>query len=116
MKTRLLPGIIVLLTLTTGLFAGKRDALWEKVEQARDQKLPQSAIAALEPIIAGAQADKAYAEALKAIGQKIALERQIQGNKPEEQITLLLTELEKAPAEMKPAIETLLAHWYWHYF
>ena len=75
MKTRLRSGIIALFTLATSLLAGSRDVLWEKVEQARDQKLPQSAIAALEPIIAGAQADKAYAEALKAIGQKIALER-----------------------------------------
>ncbi|HEX2861264.1 MAG TPA: MG2 domain-containing protein, partial [Lacunisphaera sp.] len=98
------------------LLAAPREAQWEKVEAARDQKLPKSAIAALEPIIAGALADKAYAEAIKAIGQKIALEREIEGNKPEEQVTRILAELDRAPAEMKPALEAILAHWYWHYF
>ncbi len=116
MKLRLALSLALLLSLVTAVSAASRKAQWEKVEQARDQKLPQSAIAALEPIIAGAIADKKYAEALKAIGQKIALEREIQGNKPEEQITRLLAELDSAPAQMKPAIETLIAHWYWHYF
>ncbi len=116
MKTRFFPGIIVLLTLGTGLLAGPRGAQWEKVERARDAKLPKSAIAALEPLIAGALADKAYAEAIKALGQKIALEREIEGNKPEEQVVRIQAELEKAPAEMKPALEAALARWYWHYF
>lgn len=116
MKTRFALGLALLLACFTCLSAASRKAQWEKVEQARDQKLPQSAIAALEPIIAGAQTEGAYAEALKAIGQKIALERQIQGNKPEEQITRLLAELDKAPPAMKPAIEALVGHWYWHYF
>ena len=60
--------------------------------------------------------DKSYAEAAKAIGQKIALEGNIQGNKPEERITRLQRVIETAPAEMKPILESILAHWYWHYF
>src|SRR5262249_41877288 len=60
--------------------------------------------------------DKAYAEAAKAIGRKITLEANIQGNKPEEKITRLETELTRVPKEMVPVLNTLLAHWYWQYF
>ncbi|MDH3719374.1 MAG: MG2 domain-containing protein, partial [Planctomycetota bacterium] len=78
--------------------------------------LPKTAIEKLEPIIEGAIQDKKYAEAVKAIGKKIALEGNIQGNKPEEKITRMQAEIDKAPAEMKPVMEAILANWYWHYF
>src|SRR6266567_3388514 len=110
--------IIALLVSMTALsvVAGPRDAQWKKVEEAIKQGLPKTAITNLEPIIAAAMKDKAYAEAVKAIGQKIALEGNIQGNKPEEKITRLETEIAKAPKEMTPVLQTLLAHWYWQYF
>src|SRR5215471_5425890 len=95
--------------------SGLRAAQWQKVQDAINRGLPQTAITNLEPIIRGALKDKAYAEAVKAIGEKIALEGNIQGNKPEEKITRLQAELAKAPPEMAPVVETLLAHWYWHY-
>ncbi|HTZ19921.1 MAG TPA: hypothetical protein VMC06_03480, partial [Opitutaceae bacterium] len=116
MKTRLLCGVITLLSLSTGVLAGPRDAQWKKVDNAMNQGLPKTAIEELQPIIAGAMADHAYAEAIKAIGRKIALEANIQGNKAEEKILRLQAELDKAPAEMKPAMEAVLAHWYWQYF
>ncbi len=78
--------------------------------------LPKTAIEKLEPIVEAAIEDKAYAEAIKAIGQKIALEGNIQGNKPEEKITRMRAEIDKAPAEMRPVMEAILANWYWHYF
>lgn len=115
MKLRLVL-CFALALFAVALRAESRASLWEKVEQARSAKLPKSALAALEPIIASARADGAYAEALKAIGTKIALERQIDGNKPEEQITRLLAELEQAPPPMQPAIQALIAQWYWQYF
>src|SRR5437879_13874341 len=79
--------VIVLLFMNMvvlATFAATRDAQWKKVEEAIKQGLPKTAITNLEPIIVGAMKDKAYAEAVKAIGQKIALEGNIQGNKPEE--------------------------------
>jgi hypothetical protein len=97
-------------------FAGPRDAQWRAVQDAVSKGLPQSAITNLEPIIAAAMKEKAYAEATKAIGQKIALEGSIQGNKAEERIVRLEAEIAQAPAEMKPVLQTLLAHWYWSYF
>ncbi|MBK9991292.1 MAG: hypothetical protein IPP19_11300 [Verrucomicrobia bacterium] len=102
--------------MTTGLFGASRDEQWKLVNEAAGEGLPKTAIERLEPIIHGAVADKAYAEAVRAIGRKIALEGTIQGNKPEEKITRLEAELAKAPAAMKPAMETLLGHWYSQYF
>jgi uncharacterized protein YfaS (alpha-2-macroglobulin family) len=96
--------------------AAPRGELWRQVDEAVQQGLPKTAITNLEPIIAGALKDKAYAEATKAIAKKIALEGNIQGNKPEEKITRLETEMARAPKEMGPVLQTLLAHWYWHYF
>ena len=78
-------------------FAGTWDAQWQKVEDAIKKGLPKTAITNLEPIIQGALKEKAYAEAVKAIGEKIALEGNIQGNKPEEKITRLEAEMAKAP-------------------
>jgi uncharacterized protein YfaS (alpha-2-macroglobulin family) len=102
--------------MTIPLFGGQREAEWKRVQDAISKGLPQTAITNLEPIIAGALKDKAYAEAVKAIGQKIVLEGNIQGNKPEEKIVRLQAEIAKAPKEIVPMLDTLLAHWYWHYF
>ncbi|NQU25543.1 MAG: carboxypeptidase regulatory-like domain-containing protein, partial [Candidatus Nealsonbacteria bacterium] len=89
---------------------------WQKVQEAVDKGLPKTAIAELEPIIQRALKEKAYAEAIKAIGRKIALEGNIQGNKPEEKIVRMKAQIAVAPKEMVPVMETILANWYWHYF
>ncbi|MCX7009036.1 MAG: hypothetical protein NTY53_17610, partial [Kiritimatiellaeota bacterium] len=52
----------------------------------------------------------------KAICMKIAMEGQVEGNKAEEKIVRLQAEVAKAPAEMQPMMEAVLAHWYWQYF
>src|SRR5215470_3607050 len=106
----------MLLLMSLPAFAGPRDAQWKQVEKAIQQGLPRTAITNLEPIIAGAMKDKAYAEAVKAIGKRIALEGNIQGNKPEEKITRLEAEIAKSPKEMQPVMQAILAHWYWQYF
>jgi hypothetical protein len=98
------------------LHAAPRDAEWKKVEDATQKGLPKTAIEVLDPIIRDALRDKAYPEAAKAIARKIVLEGTIQGNKPEEKITRLQAELARAPQEIRPVLETILAHWYWHYF
>ena len=109
-------GILAMAMTAPRTIAGPRDAQWKKVDEAINQGLPKSAITNLEPIIQGALKDKAYAEAVKAICEKIALEGNIQGNKPEEKITRLQAEMAKAPREMVPLMDTVLAEWYWHYF
>lgn len=112
----LFASLLLLQLMTAPLPAAPRDAQWKKVDDAIQQGLPKSAIDALEPIIAAATAEQAHAEAAKAIARKIALQGNIEGNKPEEKITRLETEIGKAPAELKPILTTILANWYWHYF
>lgn len=97
-------------------FGAAREAEWKRVEEAVQKGLPKTAIEALEPIIKNSLAEKKYGEATKAIARKIVLEGNIQGNKPEEKITRLEKEIETAPAEIKPLLQTILAHWYWQYF
>ena len=106
----------LLVAFALNLSAAPRDAEWKAVQDAVNKGLPQTAITNLEPIIAAAMKEKAYAEATKAIGQMIALEGMIQGNKAEERVVRLEAEIARAPAEMKPVLQTLLAHWYWSYF
>ena len=106
-----------LVMFTAGMHAASpREADWKQVEEAMQKGLPQTAIQALEPILKGALADRAWAEAAKALCRRIALEGQIQGDKPEEKITRLAAELPQAPAEIRPLLETVLANWYWQYF
>ena len=93
-----------------------RPERWKKVEDAISKGLPQSAIKELDPIIESAIKDKAYAEAIKALARKMVLEGTIQGNKPAEKITRIKAEIAKAPKEMRPTLQAILGHWYWHYF
>src|SRR4051794_41108800 len=104
------------LPLLTFAVPGPRQARWKKVEEAMSKGLPQTAIKELEPIIAAAIKDKAYPEAIKAVARKIALEGNIQGNKPEERVLRMQAAIAKAPAEMVPVMDAVLANWYWHYF
>ena len=113
---RLVAVMFVCLAAFLAVDAGPRDDQWKKVQDAVKKGLPKTAIENLQPIIDSAIRDKAYPEALKAIAQKIALEGTIQGNKPEEKIIRMEAELAKAPKEMVPVMDGLLAHWYWHFF
>lgn len=113
---RIVGTALVLLFMRLTLLGATREAQWKRVDEAISRGLPQTAITNLQPIIAAALKEKAYAEALKAIGKRIVLEANIQGNKPEEKITRLEAEIAKAPKEMVPVMDTLLAHWYWQLF
>jgi uncharacterized protein YfaS (alpha-2-macroglobulin family)/tetratricopeptide (TPR) repeat protein len=116
MNARLLKGVFVFVALAITSIAGPRAAQWVQVREAVQNGLPKSAIQQLEPIITGALADKSYPEAMKAMGQKIILEGNIQGNKLEVKIALLQAEMAKVPAAIKSAMEAILADWYWRYF
>jgi uncharacterized protein YfaS (alpha-2-macroglobulin family) len=107
---------ILVLFMNFFAHAAPRDSEWEAVKAARYKGLPKTAITNLDVIISGAMKEKAYAEAVKAIGEKIELEGQVEGNKPEEKITRMQARIETAPSEMKPLMETILAHWYWQYY
>src|SRR6056297_938562 len=89
---------------------------WQGVEDALNQGLPRTAIERLDPLIERARREGATAEAIRAIGLKIQLQSQIQGNKPAVRIRLLEEALPEASDEMRPAMQAILAHWYWDYY
>jgi len=109
-------GCVFLLAITAIAAASPRDDLWKQYDEAVEKGLPQTAIGVLEQIIPGALEDQAYAEAIKAIALKAALDARIQGYKAEVKIALLEAEIAEAPEPMKPVTEAILAHWYWEYF
>lgn len=85
-------------------------------EEAMRQGQPRTALKLLEPVYRRALRKGDYPTALRLLGQKIALEGVIQGNKPEERIVRLEAEMAKAPQPMQPVLEVILADWYWQFF
>ena len=100
MRPMFLTTVAILGSMAGTAQAGPRDAMWNQVNEAIQKGLPKTAIESLDPIYPKAMADKAYAEAIKAIGMKIALEGNIEGNKAEEKIIRLQAEIDQAvPAD-----------------
>ncbi|ACB75438.1 alpha-2-macroglobulin family protein [Opitutus terrae] len=116
MKHRLLSVLFACTCLLSSLLAGPRDKQWKEVFDAINEGQPKTAIERLEPILAAANAEQAHAEAIHALAWKIALQGNIEGNKPEEKIVRLQAELPKAAPAARPVLETILAEWYWQYF
>ncbi len=114
--TRLILFLAAAFIFGASAWAGPRDAQWKSVEEAMNKGLPQTAITNLIEITSAALKEKAYPEAVKAIAHRIALEGNIQGNKPEERVLRLEAEIAKAPKEIAPVMQALLADWYWQYF
>src|ERR1043166_5628806 len=114
-RTLLTVTVLCAITMSTPANPGPRDAQWKAVEDTEKKGMTKTAMTNLDPIFEGALHYLAFADAVKAIGKKTVLEGNIQGNKPEEKITRLEAEIAKAPREIGPVLETLLAHWYWHY-
>ena len=93
-----------------------RPELWKEVDAAIKKGLPKTAVKHLKPILKGSIEDKAYPEAIRALGKKISLEGVIQGNQPQEKIIRLKEAIKESPEDMHPVLESILANWYWHYF
>ena len=113
---KLLSAMAVLLGIAILLAASPNEADWKQVQDAMNRGLPKTAIEKLDPIIQRATKSKNYDEAIKAIAMKISLEGDIQGGKAEEKITRMRAAIAKAPDEMKPAMDAILANWFWSYF
>lgn len=97
-------------------FAQTRQELWRKVEEAKSQGLPQTAIEHLGPLYEQAIKDEDMTDAVKALCERIVQEGTIQGNQPQEKIVRLEEEIVKADASIKPLLNIILAKWYWHFY
>ena len=89
---------------------------WKAVEEAQKKGLPKTAIEHLQRISEAALQEKAYPEAVKAVAYRIVFESRIEGDSAAECIRRMQAALTAAPAEMLPAMHTLLAHWFWRYY
>ena len=108
--------LAAILALCVVAAAKARAPYWSQVRGALSLGLPKTALEPVDRIIRGAEKDGNYAEAIRAITLKIALEAGIQGNKPEEKITRMQAAIDRAPSPMRPAMQAILADWYWQYF
>ena len=105
-----------LLTLTA-VAAWPQDPRWKQVEEAMQSGLPKTAIEVLGGISQNALAEKKYAEAAKAIAQRISLENTIDVEPgTQNKLKQLQAELDKAPAELKPVLQAIVANWYWEFY
>lgn len=116
MICKLLACSLLLFFFGSSVQAESRAELWKRVKKSTNDNLPQSAIKDLDLIIEGTQADQAWPEYIKAVGQRVTLEGTIQGNKPEERVIRLEAAIAKAPPQAVPILNTLLAEYYWQYF
>ncbi len=108
--------LAVLLLCSAVASAESRSDLWKKVAEAKSKGLPKTAIEHLEPLYQLAVEEGDMTDAVKAMCEKIVMEGNIQGNKPEEKITRLEEEIAKADPKVKPILQIVLAKWYWHYY
>ena len=110
---------VALVVLVSGLaWKASRDessptppAGWKQVEQAQAQGLPKTAVNHLKKLLPRLIREKNYPWAIRALCLKVQLETRIQGNKAEEAIQRLESELRRAPEPMRPVLHTVLAHW-----
>lgn len=95
---------------------GPRAAAWKQVQKALDEGKPKSAVAALAGVEQGAIADRAWAEAARAIATRVLAET---GDRPAddpERVIRLAAEIKKAPVETRGVLEAIRANWTWGYY
>ena len=95
---------------------GPRAAAWKRVETALAEGKPKTAAEALAGIEQAAVAEKAWAEAVRAIATRVITET---GDRPPddpERLLLLATAVEQAPPETRGVLEAIRANWTWGFF
>jgi hypothetical protein len=86
------------------------------VQQALDEGKPKTALESLGGIEQAAIADKAWAEAARAIATRVLAAN---GDRPEDdpqRIVDLAAAIEQAPQEVRGVLEAIRANWTWGYF
>jgi hypothetical protein len=116
MKTHIVVVLVSLVMTFPSLNGASRDAQWKEVEEAMNQGRPRTALEKLTPIVDSSVSERAWAEATRAITQRVVLESEIEGGRPEEKILRMQQEIERASGEIVPLLRAVHAHWYWQYF
>jgi hypothetical protein len=95
---------------------GPRADAWKKVQAALDEGKPKSALAALAGVEKAAIAEKAWAEAARAIATRVLAETGEQAADESDRVVRLAAEIEKAPPETRGVLEAIRANWTWGYY
>ncbi len=98
------------------LVAAPHEKEWKAVEEAMGKGLPKSALEKLQPLLDASLAAGDFDTAARAIGRKITIQAEIEGNRPEEKITRIDAELATAPQAIRPVLLTLRAWWIYQYY
>ena len=93
-----------------------REGQWVTVQRALDEGKPKSALEALAGIEEGAIAAKAWDEAARAIATRVHADTGDRPPEDPERLVRLEAALQKAPDEVKPVLEAILANWTWGFF
>jgi hypothetical protein len=96
--------------------AGPRAAAWKAADTALAEGKPKTAIEALQGVEQAAVADKAWAEAARAIATRILAETGDRPGDDPERLILLAGAIEKAPPETRGVLEAIRANWTWGFF
>ncbi len=96
--------------------AGPRAAAWKAVDKALEEGKPKTAIEALRGVEQAAVADKAWAEAARAIATRILAETGDRPGDDPERLILLAGAMDKAPPETRGVLEAIRANWTWGFF
>ena len=89
--------------------AGPRAAAWKAVDKALEEGKPKTAIESLRGVEQAAVADKAWAEAARAIATRILCETGDRPGDDPERLILLAGAMEKAPPETRGVLEAIRA-------
>ncbi len=116
MKYFLLLVLVLLATLAQTASPQPASPEWAEVDRAIRAQLPRTAIEHLDAIIARALEEEAYAETVRAVATRVAIEGQIEGRRAEERITRLEARMRELPDGVQPVLHAILGHWYWDYF
>lgn len=95
---------------------GPRTEAWKKVETALQEGKPKSAIQALAGVEKAAIAEKAWAEAARAIATRVYAEAGEQAGDEPEHVIKLAAAIEKAPTETRAVLRAIQANWMWGYY
>jgi hypothetical protein len=95
---------------------GPRADAWKKVQTALDEGKPKSALEAVTGVERAAIADRAWAEAARAIATRVLAATGDRPGDDPERVIRLAAEMAKAPAETQPVLEAIRANWTWGYY
>ena len=96
--------------------AEPRAAAWKAVDKALEEGKPKTALEALRGVEQAAVADRAWAEAARAIATRILTETGDRPGDDPERLILLAGAMEKAPPETRGILEAIRANWTWGFF